>query len=250
MPTYTFLCSTDNRKSLNFEVANPPLQLQFLVEGNGVTMNIFWFGCSSFNVEIVSDRDIQDMGSLADIVDHTIAGLYDSCGLLSGSPFTARIEGFSVAGSTRFSQISQAIPNFAESIGEAGLTIHDWVSLAAGSPQLRASLRDIRLGMQTPGEAAVHCFRAIERIRQAFYSDARDRRRTWGYLRSALNIQRSWLDTYTAHATAVRHGELIELRLNDRNKCFTQAATVVIRYAAYLKGGRIALTEPMFPLLT
>ena len=67
---------------------------------------------------------------------------------------------------------------------------------------------------------------------------------------AALNVERSWLDSYTANATAVRHGELIELPVIDRNKCLSQAAEVVIRFTAYLKAGKTGLTVPQFPILS
>jgi hypothetical protein len=208
------------------------------------------FGAPSFVVEVVSNRDVADISRLADIVSHTLAGLYDSVGLSMGRPLAVKLEGFSTVGSKTFGKIVPGLPTFAEAIQLAGLTINDWVNLCVGNPQIRAGLRDIRLGMQTPGEAAVHCFRAIERIRQSFSNKGGDRKETWERLRDSLNINRSWLDTYTAHATAVRHGELVELGLEERNKCFAQAATVIIRFAAYVRDGRRALPTTPFPLLT
>jgi hypothetical protein len=120
----------------------------------------------------------------------------------------------------------------------------------AWKPCVEAALRDIRLGMQTPGEAALHCYRAIERVKRSFSTDTDDRIQAWGRLREALNLDRTWLDTYTAHATALRHGEIVELDLEHRNRCFAQAVTVVIRYAAYLKGGNQTLPAATFPVLT
>jgi hypothetical protein len=249
MPIYTLLCSSDNREFINFEVADPPLQITFPFDNNNLTMKLFWFGSPSFMVEVDSDQDVADIGRLADIVTHTLAGLYDAVGLSTGRPCAVRLEGISVAGSRIFAKFTLGLPNFSDAIMAAGLSLHDWISLCVGSPQLRAGLRDLRLGMQTPGEAAVHCFRAIERIRQSFITEDNNRKKTWDRLRESLNINRSWLDTYIAHATAVRHGELIELQLEDRNRCFAQAATVIIRYAAYLKGGKEVLSASVFPVL-
>lgn len=107
----------------------------------------------------------------------------------------------------------------------------------------------MRLAMQTPGEVAVHCYRAIERVRQSF-AIVGTRKESWATLARELNVESSWLDSYTANAAAVRHGELIELPTIERDKCLSQAATVVIRYTAYLKGGNAALTAPQFPLLS
>jgi len=246
MHSYVFLCSSNNREFIKFEVANPPLQISFPLGNAQLVMKIFWFGSPSFSVELICDQEIEDIGQLADIVSHTLAGLYDSVGLSTGVPCSIRVEGFFVATSNTFASLTQGLPGFSEAIQAAGLELHDWISLSTGNPQLRAGLRDIRLGMQTPGEAAVHCFRAIERIRQGFSTESGDRKKTWDHLRQALNIERRWLDTYTSHATAVRHGELVELSLIERNKCFEQAAIVVIRYAAYLKAGRKKLSAPPF----
>jgi hypothetical protein len=249
MPSYMFLCSSNHREFINWNIADPPFQVNVPLEGNNLSLKFFWFGSPSFNVEVTSDRDIKNFGELSNILSHTLAGLYDSIGLAQGMPCSVRIEGFSIIGSRTFSQISDGLPGFGETIKAAGIELHDWVGLCIGSPQIRACLRDIRLGMQTPGEAAVHCFRAIERVRQAFSTQAADRKKTWELLGEALNLHRSWLDTYTTHATAVRHGELLELELGERNKCFAQAATVVIRYAAFLKDNKTKLSAPIFELL-
>lgn len=221
-----------------------------LANNNALTIRLFLFGSPSFTIEAACNIGGPDAGTVADIVSHVLAGLYDSVGLSEGLPCTVRLEGFSEPGSRRFAKLTQALPRFADMIHSAGLELNDWMALCVGSPQLRAALRDVRLGMQTPGEAAVHCFRAIERIRQAFSVKSSDRKATWDRLRRALNINRAWLDTYTAHATAVRHGELLELPLDERNRSFAQAATVVIRYAAYLKAGKNDLSSNLFPPLT
>ena len=249
MPTYMFLCSANSREFVTLNVTHPPLQLAVPFDGKNLTIRLFFFGSPNFTVEVTSDEEIQDLGQVADILGHVLAGIYDSVGLSEGMPCSVRIEGVSVVGSRTFASITLALPSFRDEIKTAGLELHDWITLCVKNPQLRAALRDVRLGMQTPGEAAVHCFRAVERIRQAFSTKSGDRSKTWGRLREALNVQRDWLDTYTANATAVRHGELVELPLDERNRCFAQAATVVIRYAAYLKLGQSNLPIATFPSL-
>jgi hypothetical protein len=250
MPSYIFLCTSERREFVRFDVLDPPLEFSVpLPNSDTLRIRLFLYGGSSFTVEATCGSS-PDISAIADIVRHVLAGLYDSAGLSEGVPSTIRLEGFSEAGSRKFAQLSQALPRFADTIRSAGLQLNDWMVLSVGSPQLRAALRDIRLAMQTPGEAAVHCFRAIERVRQAFSTSSGDRKATWDRLREALNVSRAWLDTYTAHATAVRHGELLELPLEERNRCFAQAATVVIRYAAYLKRGKNNLPSSTFPLLT
>lgn len=250
MATYMFLCSSDSREFVNFDIAEPPLQISFPLDNDTITMKFWWFGSPSFTVEVISGNEVKDIGRLANIIGHTISGLYDSVGLSSGRPCSVKLEGFSTVGSKSFGKLTEGLPAFNDAIKAADLGTHEWVSLCVGSPEIRAGLRDIRLGMQTPGEAAVHCFRAIERIRQSFARGDGDRKKTWEQLQNSLNIHRSWLDTYTKHATAVRHGELVELALEERNKCFAQAAIVVIRFAAYLKSGRQALSVTTFPILT
>jgi len=250
MPTFVFLCSTDNREFVKFDVADPPLQISFPLDGDTFTMKFWLFGCPSFTVEVSCVQEVTDVGRLADVLTHTIAGLYDSVGLSAGRALSVKLEGYSVVGSKSFAKFTLGLPAFEDAIRSAGLSLHDWVGICVSSPPLRAGLRDVRLAMQTPGEAAAHCFRAIERIRQSFSTSPGDRKETWNRLRTALNISRSWLDTYTAHATAVRHGELVELPLAERNKCFAQAATVIIRFAAYLKAGKTSLEDSAFPLLS
>ena len=44
--------------------------------------------------------------------------------------------------------------------------------------------------------------------------------------------------------------ELVALEIKERDDCLSQAAIVIIRFAAYLKGGGSDLTAPKFPLLS
>ncbi len=250
MARYIFVFSTVHRHFVSLDVQNPPLRFAFSAEdGVNLTASLFLFGGSCFNVEVESSRAQEDPGKLANQLMHIMSGLWDALGLSVGKPHSLTFEGFINLDTRASGQLTPALPSFATLIEAAGLQINDWVSVSVGSPQLRAALRDIRLAMETPGEAAVHCYRAIERIRQHFARTV-DRKRSWQSLADALNVERTWLDSYTTNATAVRHGELIELQNAERDACLEQAAVVVIRFAAFIKGGNRNLTPPQFPLLS
>ena len=168
-------------------------------------------------------------------------------GLSEGVPLSIKLDGYQLVGSKTFAKFSLSLPRFGEAISQAGLNPHDWIMLALQSEPLTAALRDLRLAMQTSADVATHCYRAIERIRHAFSSGERDRRLSWVRLREARRLDRSWLDMYAEHATAVRHGELMALTIEERDKCLTQPATVAIRYAVYLKGGATVYHRWLFP---
>jgi hypothetical protein len=250
MAKYIFVFSTAHRHFVSLNVENPPLRFSFSDEANvNLTASLFLFGGNSFNVEVESNRSQEDPGRLANQLMHIMSGLWDALGLSVGKPHNLTFEGFINLDNKQSGQLTPALPTFAALIDAAGLSPHDWISLSVSSPQLRAALRDIRLAMETPGEAAVHCYRAIERIRQ-YFARTVDRKHSWQSLADALNVQRTWLDSYTTNATAVRHGELIELDNPHRDACFEQAASVVIRFAAFIKGGHANLTAPRFQLLS
>jgi hypothetical protein len=249
MAHLVFMFSMSQRHTVNLDVRNPPLQFDFSPEANvQARARLYLFGGNAFNVDVVSNRAQEDPGKLADILMHVLCGLYDAVGLSIGKPHQINYEGFINLDDGTFAQIQAGLPAFARDIEAAGLSVHDWVSLCMGNPQLRAALRDVRLAMETPGEVAVHCYRAIERVRQSF-AHAGNRKQSWDSLATAINVQRSWLDSYTAHATAVRHGELIELPSAERDACLRQAAIVIIRFAAYRKGNNANLVAPRFPSL-
>jgi len=248
MGTYVFLFTTDYRRTVNLDVKNPPLRFSIPFDDQLLNASLFLYGTTAFNVEVASQREIDDVGRLADLLLHIMSGLYDALGLSVGGPLEVRIAGFWDLKSGKCGAVSFSLPSFSEEISAAGLGIHDWVSIVVSSPQLRAALRDIRLAMETPVDTAVHCYRAIERIRQ-FFAKSKGRKESWESLAAALNVQRTWLDSYTSHATAVRHGELVSLQTKERDNCLSQAAVVAIRFAAYLKGGR-NLRAPEFPQLS
>jgi hypothetical protein len=242
--------TTVHRHFVSIDVRDPPLRFAISTDGNVEVMaSLYLFGGSAFNVEVESPRPQEDIGTLANLLMHAMSGLWDALGLSVGKAHTVTLEGFINLNTKESGQIITGLPTFSALIADAGLQIQDWISLSVSSPQIRAALRDIRLAMQTPGEAAVHCYRAIERIRQYFATNV-DRRRSWQVLADALNVERSWLDSYTANATAVRHGELLELNNALRDACINQAATVVVRFTAFKKGGDVNLADPQFPLLS
>ena len=251
MPIYIFACSTTNAtQTVMLEVRDPPLRLSIVLKGVPLEVKILMFGTPAFYLHVTSEQPLTDIPFVAGVLTNAMSGLYDALGLSTGIPLSVKLDGYQLVGSNTFATISPSLPRFGEAISQAGLNPHDWVVLAIQSEHLTAALRDLRLAMQTSADVATHCFRAIERIRHAFSTGDRDRSLSWGRLREALCLDRSWLDTYADHATAVRHGELMALTLEDRDKCLTQAATVAIRYAVYLKGGTQNLSPLAFPLLT
>jgi len=250
MAAYVFLFTTDHRRTVNLDVKDPPLRFSIPYDDQLLKASLLLYGTTAFNVEVACQREIEDIGRLADILIHTMSGLYDAIGLSVGGALEVRLAGFWNSNSGKCGAVSFSLPNFSEEIAAAGLGVQDWVSIAVSSPQLRAALRDIRIAMETPVDTAVHCYRAIERIRQVF-SKSKGRKESWELLATALNIHRTWLDSYTAHATAARHGELVSLKTSrERDDCLSQSAVVVIRFAAYLKGGSQNLGPPQFAQLS
>jgi hypothetical protein len=251
MATYVLQFTTDHRKTVNFDVQNPPLRFNIMYEGMELTASLILYGTVAFNVEVTSQHDVGDLGKLGDVVQAVMAGLYDSVGLSIGAPLEVRLAGVWEVSTGRSGPFTVALPTFDSEIANAGLNTNDWISIGVNSPQLRAALQDIRLAMQTPGEVPAHCYRAIERIRQVFSAAGEEGRNpSWARLRTALNMEKSWLNSYRSHAEAARHGELVLLTREERDACLRQAATVVIRFAAYLKANGVNLSAPVFPLLT
>lgn len=250
MPIYIFPCTVNTTQAVSLEVRDPPLRLSIVIGGISLEVRILMFGTPALYLEVTTEEPLTDVGFIAGVLGDAMSGLYDALGLSVGFPLSVKIDGYQLAGSNTFASFSLSLPRFGEAISQAGLNPHDWTMLALQSKHLTAALRDLRLAMLASGEAATHCYRSIERIRHAFSTGERDRSLSWERLRQALCLDRSWLDTYAEHATAVRHGELMGLTLEDRDRCLTQAATVAIRYAAYLKGGSQNLSPLAFPLLT
>jgi hypothetical protein len=251
MPVYIFACSTTNAtQTITLDIRDPPLRLSIVLSGTPLEVKIIMFGTPAFYLHVTSEQPLTDIPFIAGVLGNAMSGLYDALGLSVGVALSVRLDGYQLVGSNTFAQFSPSLPRFGEAISQAGLDPHDWIMLALQSEHLTAALRDLRLAMQTSTDVATHCYRAIERIRHSFSTGERDRSISWGRLREALCLDRSWLDTYAEHATAVRHGELMALTLEERDKCLTQAATVAIRYAVYLKGGAQSLSPLAFPLLT
>lgn len=249
MPNYTWLCTGDSRATINWNISDPPLEIDLPFKDQLLRLRLFMYNNPAMMVAVEASHPIRDIGDLGGALSHTLWGLWDAVGLSMGQPISITVDGFAEVGSRAFAKYSWLIPKFEQIIEDAGLSPNDWISLCVKSPYIRAALRDLRFAMSAPDDAAVHCFRAIERIRFTFENSNISRKASWGALRTALNVSRPWLSTYVDHATATRHGEVRPLTLDERTACIVQAGTLLVRFAAYLANGSHSLAVDRFPVL-
>lgn len=142
------------------------------------------------------------------------------------------------------------IQELAERQHERPVRLPRLLTVVLGSVHLTRALADLRRTMEYPWDTAFFAFRSVENVRQGFTTGSDKREASWEALRTALAIDRSWLDTLKVESTGGRHGEPRSLTGTERTFLIERAWRVVDRYAVYLdRGGKEQLPAAEFPLL-
>ena len=101
-------------------------------------------------------------------------------------------------------QVNNDFPEFSKMVEKAGL-----------EPALYVALANFREAIRVPHETSLHCYRAIEAIRQTFVPQGADkdsragRNASWLAMRRALNLLETTLREPEDLATSLRHGEVV-----------------------------------------
>lgn len=118
--------------------------------------------------------------------------------------------------------------------------------------QLTQALGDIRESIRNPHDTALHCFRAIENIRQCYVEpgDASgDAKPSWKRMRTQLRIERSWIDDIAAARHPQAHGDSRMLSGEQREDFVKRVRVVIARFIASMQNGFAPLSDE-FEVLT
>ncbi|HEY3797115.1 MAG TPA: hypothetical protein VGL58_02095 [Caulobacteraceae bacterium] len=113
------------------------------------------------------------------------------------------------------------------------------------------ALKNFKLAIRVAVDSGFYCFRAIEAAMQSMKEHPSDQdAKGWTQLRGDLRVERGAIDFVKKHSDLPRHGKPSVIMDVDRGKVFRITDEIVGRYLKYLVGGRHALAEEAFPMLT
>ena len=188
-----------------------------------------------------------DLATLRNHVSDLVGTVLDGAGYSLGRAFRARIDA-AVTPDPDIVVFADLAPVAADNPGARPVEAHIVGGLAMRSPHLARALAELRRSILEPGETYLHCYRAVESIRQAF-AEGVDRATSWEKMRSALRVERSPLDALDAPSRGLRHGEGLFQSAEDRRTAMALAWTVVDRFVLLLHLGVETLSKDEFPLV-
>lgn len=104
---------------------------------------------------------------------------------------------------------------------------------------LARAVRDINSAVRDAGDAAFHCYRAVESVKEYFQitrfaGDESKKDPAWQETWQALEIDKSILGDMKKSADKVRHGGTVAPNLQAQEKWIAAASLVVQRFAIFL----------------
>ena len=97
-------------------------------------------------------------------------------------------------------------------------------------------LAELRKSLRYPYDSPVHCFKAVEAIRQIYgrrlnLDPKNERNKAWNALRQDLNIEKSTIqEKIQKHSDPIRHGEIREFSQEERTELLKETWKVVHLY--------------------
>lgn len=99
---------------------------------------------------------------------------------------------------------------------------------------LRSSLADFKMAMDTPYETGFYCFRAIESIRQKFYTENRSKKESWQIMRETLDIEEDDIRFVQRFADSRRHGDVIDVPRQSRKEILHLTWNMIWKFIDHL----------------
>lgn len=272
-PTYTFLGTV-------LRANHEPVTIALVREGNlePIVVSIMTLdGSLSFDasIRIVASRIEVSVttvsggnhSSVGNYVDRLVRVLLDAYGYIQGSSYDVYISHYidhrTLDSGNWVRPFTVGSLDLPEDVG--GVTFDNLLRIVMVEPsdrhderrvqsvgQLTQALGDIRESIRNPHDTALHCFRAIENIRQCYVEPgdvSGDAKPSWKRMRTQLRIERSWIDDIAAARHPQAHGDSRMLSGEQREDFVKRVRVLVGRFIASMQNGFDPLSDE-FEVLT
>lgn len=210
---------------------------------------------SQISVYITSDKKVSDFETLRNIILEFIHGHTDSFGYLHGLAYDVEITSISGDQNEPYLIYGVQINEIEKDYNNRPINdLNKILPLMAGDNRhLRYIFSDLRRAIKYPNDTGVHCYRAIETIRQFFLDgdphDKDARKQSWEKLRNSLNVTEDYLKSVEKYSLSARHGRPILMTGLKRVEIMKQTWKVVDRFLVYLDGNQKSLDKTAYPEL-
>ncbi len=188
--------------------------------------------------------------TLRNYVTDQVQLFIDVVGFTRGFRFDVDIRSAVVNGG-KFTSFSTIYPALAATVKDRPINDLELLPLCKEDSALVLALGDLRNAMRSASDSGLFCYRAVESIMQSFKKPTdKDERKVWQKMNDALKIEYSFTNSKIKDfADARRHGSGSFITGAQRDDCMVACATIIFRFAQFLKAGRQDLPLSQFPTL-
>lgn len=190
------------------------------------------------------ETDLENLISLKNLIENLLQSLVDPICYLTGNLLTPEISSV-VLPEGESQTFGVGVP---EVDGwEANRDLTDEVSrimaLYDGNEgnYLRSSMADFKMAMDAPHETGFYCFRAIESIRQKFYTEDRSKKESWQVMRETLGVEEDDIRFVQQFADSRRHGDVVDVPGKSRKVMLHLTRDMIWKFINHLDENREVL---------
>jgi hypothetical protein len=167
------------------------------------------------------EGELENLTSLRNLIENLLQSVVDPICYLTGNLLTPEISSVVLPdGESQTFGVSVPEVDGWEAEGKLTEEVSRIMALYDGDEgnYLRSSLADFKMAMDAPHETGFYCFRAIESIRQKFYTEDRSKKESWQAMRETLNIEEDDIRFVQQFADSRRHGDVIDVPGQSRKE--------------------------------
>jgi len=123
------------------------------------------------------------------------------------------------------------------------------IKLVIEEPPLMMALNDLIVANTMPHQVPANCGRVVEGIRHLIAGPGTDAKKAWPVMKSALNIEKSFMDIITDSAMPYRHGHRVPISGPNTQLILARSWQIMDRYLHLRLRNLSSLATDEFPLL-
>lgn len=230
---------------VSFNIQDPPIRLTIENKFGKLDYALLLNDTDDVVVKINSEKLIDDLATLFDIVRSFTQSFYDTALLSTG--VLSRIDFSTIyLPNKTLAQISNFTPWLPTDLFDLKT---ETLFTLKNNPTIRVALLDIKYALLEPDLTPLFAYRVIEGIMNSFDKLNNDRNKKWLLLRDNLNVTKDFFDFTMKLSTENRHGKLLDQTINDRKICIYTALITLQRFMHYINSNENKLNDKTFPLL-
>lgn len=230
---------------VSFDIQNPPIRLTIQNKIGKLDYTLLLNSTDDVIVKINSEKPIDDLATLFDIVRSFTQSFYDTALLSTGVLNRVDFSTIYLPNKT-LAQISNLNPWLPTDLFDLKT---ETLFTLKNIPTIRVALLDIKYALLEPDLTPLFAYRVIEGIMNSFDKLNNDKNKKWSLLRENLNLTKDFFDFTMKLSVENRHGKVLDQTINDRKVCIYTALITLQRFMHYINSSETKLNDKTFLLL-